>query len=402
MTELNAPASFSGSIELTHPEWLWLLLILFLVTLIWRAVAVRKDPASLAMGNINTRHLILHPLISLLPKTRFLHKTSLLRIAVYGLAMTCIVISLTEPVRIGERLPDPPQERDIVFIVDTSIAMILRDYVVDGARIDRMTLLKGVLDRFVQRLSGDRIGIIVFGDEAYTLVPLTRDQALLRRMLSRIQATMVGRFNSVGEAIALAVKQTLQQGAQRSSLQYSQQALRQYLQQDLQQDLQQQTKRHRVLVLLTNVDTPTGSIHPETAAELALEAGLPLYTVAIGATTAEADEARKTGLIYAPVDLTLLKAIAERTGARNYQAGDAHALEQAMTDITQHETNRREQAPRYYREPLYFWPLLMGLALLVLSSLSPMLKSTMLRSASNSSVNIAAQKSVAKTGNVRQ
>ena len=59
-----------------------------------------------------------------------------------------IAISLTEPVRIGERLPDPPQERDIVFIVDTSISMILRDYVLDGKRIDRMTLLKGVLDRF--------------------------------------------------------------------------------------------------------------------------------------------------------------------------------------------------------------------------------------------------------------
>ena len=397
MTGLNTPVSLTGGIELTHPEWLWLPLILFLITLIWRAVAVRKDPASLAMGNVNTRHRILHPLISLLPKSQRLHKTSLLRIAVYGLAMACIVISLTEPVRIGERLPDPPQERDIVFIVDTSIAMTLRDYVVDGVRIDRMTLLKGVLDRFVQQLVGDRIGIIVFGDEAYTLVPLTRDQTLLRRMLPRIQATMVGRFNSVGEAIALAVKQTLQQqGAQGSPGQQSQQAF--------QQELQKQTKRHRVLVLLTNVDTPTGSIHPETAAELALEAGLPLYTVAIGATTAEADETRKTGLIYAPVDLTLLKAISERTGARNYQAGDAHALEQAITDITQHETNRREQAPRYFREPLYFWPLLVGLVLLALPSLSSMVKAAMLRLATNSKQSIAMDQSRVNTkkGDVRQ
>jgi Ca-activated chloride channel family protein len=372
MTDISTATSIAGSIELTHPEWLWLLALLFLATLIWRAVGIRKQASSLAMGSANTRHRILHPLISLLPKNQLLHKTSFLRIMVYGLAMTCIVISLAEPVRIGERLPDPPQQRDIVFIVDTSISMILRDYVVDGARIDRMTLLKGVLDRFVQQLPGERIGIIVFGDEAYTLVPLTRDQDLLRRMLSRIQATMVGRFSNVGEAIALAVKQTRQQ---------------------------QQAQRHRVLVLLTDVDAATGSIRPDTAAELAFEAGLPLYTVAIGATTAAADEQRNTGLIYAPVDLALLKAISERTGAHSYQAGDAHALEQAINDISQHETNKREQAPRYYREPLYLWPLLAGIALLVLSIISAMFGSVL---ASKRSIPVTPPKAVTRTGNVRQ
>lgn len=369
MTDIRTATSIAGSIELTHPEWLWLLALLFLATLIWRAVGIRKDASSLATGNANTHHRILHPLISLLPKSQLLHKTSPLRIMVYGLAMTCIIISLTEPVRIGERLPDPPQERDIVFIVDTSISMILRDYVVDGARIDRMTLLKGVLDRFVQQLPGERIGIIVFGDAAYTLVPLTRDRTLLRRMLSRIQATMVGRFTNVGEAIALAVKQTRQQ---------------------------QETHRHRVLVLLTDVDAATGSIHPDTAAELAVEAGLPLYTVAIGATTAAADEERKTGLIYAPVDLALLKAISERTGARSYQAGDAHALEQAINDISQHETNKREQAPRYYREPLYFWPLLAGLTLLMLSAISAMFVSA---PGSKKFIPIPPPKGITTTGN---
>lgn len=336
----------TGTIELTHPEWLWLLPILFLITLLWRSLGKRKEPSSLAVGESSQRHRILHPLISLLPKRQTFHKTSRLKIVIYSLVVTSIVISLTEPVRFGEKLPDPPQERDIIFIVDTSLSMILRDYVINGERIDRMTLLKGVLDRFIQKLPGERIGIIVFGDAAYTLAPLTRDQDLLRRMLSRIQPAMVGRYNNVGEAIALAVKQTRQQ---------------------------QEGKRHRVLVLLTDVDSPTGSIHPETAAELALDAGLPLYTIAIGATTEKADEQRKTGLIYAPVDLALLEAISERTGARNYQAGNVHALEQAINDISQHETNKREIAPRYYREALYYWPLLTALALLVLSTVISML-----------------------------
>jgi Ca-activated chloride channel family protein len=332
----------SGTIVFTHPEWLWLLPLLFFASLILRTIGDRKEPTSLATGHLNLRHRILHPLISLLPKSQSSYKTPIIQIIIYGLVVISLIISLTEPVRIGERLPDPPQERDIVFIVDTSISMILRDYVLDGERIDRMTLLKGVLDRFIQQLSGERIGIIIFGDAAYTLVPLTRDQSLLRRMISRIKATMVGRFNNIGEAVALAVKQTRQQ---------------------------QDGERHRVLVMLTDVDSPTGTIHPETAAELALEAGLPLYTIAIGAATLEAEEQRTSGLIYEPVDIALLKTISERTGARNYQAGDAAALEQAINDIAQHETNKREIPPRYYREPLYFWPLLLGLALLVASTL---------------------------------
>lgn len=335
-----------NNIELTQPFWLWILPTLLLATLLFRRLGKLASPANLATGNTDSQQQWLHPLISLLPKHASIHKTPWLQNVMIGLLMSMLIISLTEPVRIGERLPDPPRERDIVFIVDTSISMTLRDYVLNGERVDRMTLLKGVLDRFIRQLPGERIGIIVFGDAAYTLVPLTRDQSLLRNMLPRIQATMAGRFNNIGEAIALAVKQTQQQ---------------------------QEGQRHRVLVMLTDADKPTGSISPDTAAELAKDAGLPLYTIAIGAATAAAEEQRVTGLIYEPVDMALLKSIAERTGARSYQAGDARALEQAINDIAKHETNQRVIAPRYYREPLYRWPLSFAVVLLLALMLSSML-----------------------------
>ncbi len=331
-------------IELTHPHWLWLLPVLLIVTLILRAIGHRKLPASLATGDSARKHYFFHPLISLLPKNQFISKTSLAQSLLFSLAFVFLVMSLSEPVLIGEQLPDPPRERDIMFIVDTSISMTLRDYVLNGERVDRMTLLKGVLDRFIQQLTGERIGIIIFGDAAYTLVPLTRDQSLLRHMLPRIQATMAGRFNNIGEAIALAVKQTQQQ---------------------------REGQRHRVLVMLTDADKPTGSIPPDTAAELAKDAKLPLYTIAIGASTAAAEEKRVTGLIYEPVDVALLKSISERTGARSYLAGDAQALEHAINDIAQHETNQRIIAPRFYREPLFLWPLLFAVGILFFTMLLP-------------------------------
>lgn len=323
-----------------HPDWLWLLPAIAALTLSWRALGVRGAASGLASFFADHRLRALHPLIHLLPPTAGIRRASLLHTLLVVLTFTCLVLSLTEPVRMGERLPDPPRERDIVFMVDASVSMSLRDYMLDGQRIDRMTLLKAVLDRFVQQLPGERMAVIVFGDSAYTLVPLTRDHELLRRQLARIETTVAGRFNAIGDAIALGVKQA-----------------------------EAQPERKRVLVLLTDADLPTGAIEPVAAAELARAAGLPLYTVAIGASGVEAEEQRSTGLIYQPVDTGLLSALSTRTGAHSYQAGDAHALEQAIADISRHETNAREVTPRYVQQPLYQWPLLLALALLLLTPL---------------------------------
>ena len=337
LTTLDAAhQSVQGSIELSSPEWLWLLPVLFVATLVLRNIGSFQQPSSLATGGTTLKHRVIHPLISLMPKNYSINKTPTLNVVVYTLSLVSLVISLADPVRIGEERPNPPQERDIIFIVDTSISMTLRDYLLDGKRIDRMTLLKGVLDRFIQQFPGERIGIIVFGDAAYTLVPLTHDQHLVRRMLSRIEATMVGRFNNMGEAISLGVKQARQQS---------------------------QDQRHRVLVMLTDADKPTGTIDPYAAADLALEAEIPLYTIAIGASATEAEEKRMAGLIYETVDNNLLSQISERTGGRNYQAGDAKAFENAVNDISLHETNEKIVPVLYYRESFYQWPLLFGAAL---------------------------------------
>lgn len=333
----------TAKLAFLHPQWFWLLPVLLAITLLLRRSGIHCDSASLATTMANSPPGYIHPLMRLMPNHPGQHKLTIAHILCYSLAVTCLTISLAQPVRIGERLPDPPQERDIVFIVDTSISMTLRDYVLNHQRIARMTLLKGVLDRFVQQLPGERIGITIFGDAAYTLVPLTRDHSLVHRMLARIQTTMAGRYNAIGEAIALAVKPADSQATT-------------------------QPRRHRVLVLLTDADRPTGAITPETAAELARQAKLPLYTVAIGASSMAAEEERVTGLLYEPVDVGLLQRIAQRTGARSYQAGDAQALEQAIHDIARHESNKAAVTPRYAHQPLYQWPLLCGLLLVLAGS----------------------------------
>lgn len=317
--------------ELTQPEWLWLIPAVIISSIILNLIKnkflTNSTPCSLA--DTSSKNLLLHPLINTLDLNLKNRKLKSAFKPTYIFSFIFLVVALTQPVKVGKKLPDPPQERDIIFIVDTSVSMILRDYVLDGERIDRMSLLKGVLDNFIRELKGEKMSVIVFGDNAYTLVPLTSDQYLLRRMLSRVEATMAGRFNAIGNAIALAVKQAT--------------------------DNKKNSKRKKILVLLTDADQPTGDIDPVVAAMLAKKAQLPLYTIAIGATTIAADEQRLGGLLYSPVDLELINKLSNITGAKSYQAGNPNALESAVQAINLHETNIGSSQPQYFREAQYYW-----------------------------------------------
>jgi Ca-activated chloride channel family protein len=338
---------YRSTLEFLFLQPVWLLLFVpLLFYLLYRRVdphLMKDAPDPLHVGGRDAL-LARHPLVELLENAGEKQVMKSSTRWSYAASVVCLVISLAEPVLKGEELPDLPQERDIVFIVDASLAMVLRDYLVDGERIDRMRMLKGVLDSMVRQMVDDRIGLIVYGDNAYTLVPLTHDQSLLRNMLKRIETTVAGRYNSVGEAIALAVKQARDQATGDS-------------------------QRRRLLVLMTAGGYPTGKIDDFAAATLAAEAGMPLYVVAVGAGSYSAEEERASGLIYEPADLERLEMLAGITGAAAFRAGDNEALQKTMQEIAERETNKRDLPPRHVIQPLYQWPLLAGLLLLVFAQL---------------------------------
>ena len=327
--------------EFLLPGFLWLLPALALLALLWRKSALRCGDAGMQTPSFispTSDIQVRHPLLVKLGSGSSTHlKYKSFDTIVVWLVLSCLVLALAAPVKTGSKIPDPPEQRDITFIVDASVSMLLRDYILDGQRIDRMSFLKSFLDRFVQQLEGDRISVIVFGDSAYTMLPLNEDLALTRRMLSRIKTTMAGRFNALGEAITLAVKES-----------------------------DSKSERRRILVLFTDADESTDSISPVAAAELAREAELALYTVAIGASSYDAAEDELAGLIYHPANINLLKQLAKMTGAKSYQAGDRKALDEAIADINQREKYKKEVLPRYFSIPLYPIPLILGLLILSL------------------------------------
>lgn len=343
--DLNALAH----IRLAQPQWLWLLLP---VILAWLAVRIRPRQRDTGGGTVPGHSpspwgRFRHPSLSLLAEA--LAQGPLGRDrgrSVWQLIlMALLLLALAQPQHIGAQLPEPAQRRNLVFIVDNSVAMNLRDYVFDGQRVARLTVLKGVLHRFVERLRGDRISLVLYADRAYTLVPLTYDHDLVHALLGRLDTGLAGRSNAVGDAVALAVKEADAASGQR-----------------------------RVLVLFSSAARPTGTVAPLDAARLAARRGLRLYTVAVGAGSEAAAEQRDTGLIYDPTDLARLQTMAAISGGEAFVAGDTGQLQTAIETIGRLETDAGAVEPRYRLQPLYQWPLLAGLLILTVAQMGALLR----------------------------
>ena len=325
-------------ISFNHLDWLWLVAVLPVIYILFLYYGKRDENSSLIDGLSATSARVRHPLYKLLSRSQQ-QKTnvSIFNISFYWMILLLLVLAVMEPVQIGKKLPDPPRQRDIIFIVDTSVSMVLRDYMLNEKRVDRMNVVRSTLKNFIEQLRGDKVSIIAFADTPHVLVPLTSDTNLLKSMLLRLRTGIAGRGSAPGDAVALAVKQIVKH-----------------------------KNRHQIMVLLTDAALPVGSISPLQAANIAAEAGLPLYTVAVGADNYSAEEQRTTGLVYHPADRALLKKMAEKTKAKSYLAGNSLSLQQAIADIEQQQYNQEKKISRHYRQSLYQWPLLLALILLTL------------------------------------
>ncbi len=321
-------------IVLAAPQWLWLGVPLVMLG-VWRAAGAAHINDRLQAESAN--HFV-HPLAGRLPladlTARRLHAPRLSS-SVQWLALACLILALAQPQRVGQPLPQAPASRDIVLVVDSSISMALRDYLVDGKPVTRMTLLKGILGRFVAGLPGDRLSVVVYGDHPFVLVPPTKDHALVTRMLARIRIGIAGRTNAIGEAVALAVKQA-----------------------------RSDPSRRKIIILFSGGARPTGDIGPQQAAKLVAENGMHLYTIAIGATGKYDNTNTPMQLLYDPADRQRLRRMAERADGRFYWAGDTDTLAHAIADISRLETKPPTNRVRYITEPLYQWPLLLAMLLL--------------------------------------
>ncbi|TDY02818.1 vWA domain-containing protein [Thiohalophilus thiocyanatoxydans] len=263
----------------------------------------------------------------------------------YGLFLLGVHLALAKPFYQGEQLPQPPSYRDAMFVIDSSVSMVLKDYVIDEQRVDRITMLKHVMRHLIDRLQGNRIGVVAFSEQAYTLVPLTADYPVLRTQIDRLKpASLTGRTSHPGRAL-LYTLDTLEQ----------------------QQD--DDSEQRPVLILVSDVNRPDRQIDPRVAAEYIASQGYRLHVIGIGGASYAADDEQQGGLIYHPSNFALLEAIAEQGNGNFYWARNTDSLQTAIEAIQKAEQRVIEAEPRHVPIPLYQWPLLASLIVLALLSL---------------------------------
>lgn len=256
------------------------------------------------------------------------------------LAWLMLVIAAARPQWVGEAIPLQVAGRSLMLAVDISGSMQTEDMIVAGRPAMRLIAVKKVAADFIARREGDRLGLILFGDQAYLQVPLTFDRETVRTLLLEAAIGLAGKGTAIGDAIGLAVKR-----------------------------LQNQPERNRVVILLTDGANTSGSVDPMKAADLAAAEGVRIYTIGIGDDRLPALGPLGLSRPGRDLDEATLKAIAENTGARYFRARDAGGLQQIYALIDEIEPLSEDQQHFRPVDELFAWPLTSALLLSVLLAL---------------------------------
>jgi len=257
-------------------------------------------------------------------------------ILLYGIWLL-LLTAAARPQWVGNSIEIPQSGRDVMLAVDLSVSMQTKDFKIKGKVTDRLSALKIIVSDFIDRRKGDRLGLILFGSNAYLQAPLTFDTVTVKQLLQEAQIGLAGGETAIGDAIGVAIKQ-----------------------------LKNSNQASRVLILLTDGRNNAGDLTPEKAAEIASREKLKIHTVAIGSKNTHMPNIFGMQNINAgaDVDEPTLKLIAEKTGGNYFRAYNTQELIQIYDYINQLESI--EQTNQYYRpiDEIYYWPLFFALFLL--------------------------------------
>jgi Ca-activated chloride channel homolog len=232
----------------------------------------------------------------------------------------CAVLALARPQLIEPPVTKDIPVRDLLLAVDLSGSMGTKDFTdARGASVDRLTVVKAVLDDFLEGRQGDRVGLIFFGSAAFVQAPFTEDLAVCRELLDEAQVRMAGPQTAFGDALGLAINV-----------------------------FDRSTVQERVLIALTDGNDTTSQVPPVKAAQIAQDKGIVIHTVAVGDPKAAGEEA---------LDEATLEQVAASTGGLYSHAGDRDELQAIYDQLDALETRKVETLSHRPRRDLYWWPL---------------------------------------------
>jgi Ca-activated chloride channel family protein len=333
--------------NLVFADPLWLLALLLVPLVLWlrgrRAVPVLLVPFAAAWH----RPSVVSP--------------SRWRAFLISLALILLTIALARPQRVEDKREVRSQGYDIMLCIDLSGSMLAEDYEKNGERLNRLQAIKPVIQAFINNRPNDRIGVVVFGAQAYTLAPLTLDHDWLAGQVGRLKIGVVPpNATAIGDGLGIALTR-LEQSAREAN----------------------GRRAGAFVVLLTDGGNNSGALAPPQASEIAKSRGVPVYTIGAGvdgfAPMPVMNEKLEPVLdargrkMYerrpADLDEGLLRDIAAQTGGQFYRAAETRTVESAFASIDKAQKIEFQAKSYLITTELFPWLAAPGLACIALAAL---------------------------------
>ncbi len=317
-----------NNLELTNPEFLWLLLLIPLLA-VWYFLVRKKDTARLKMAD--TKGFVEQSILSKLKPLLYI-----LRL----FAIIALIIAMARPRNVEvSKKTKTTRGIDIVMAIDVSASMLAKDL-----KPNRLEALKNVATKFVNKRPNDRIGIVVYAGESFTQTPITSDKRIVINTIRKLRWGDLEGGTAIGMGLGSAVNR-----------------------------LKDSKAKSKVIILLTDGVNNSGFVDPKTASELAKELKIKVYTIGLGTNgTALFPYAKDTSgkLMFrnAPVEIdeTLLKFIAKQTDGKYFRATDNKKLASIYDEINKLEKTEVEEFKYYnYQEKYHSLVLLAGFLVLL-------------------------------------
>lgn len=262
---------------------------------------------------------------------RFEFRGGLVNLLLITLIWCLLILAAARPQWVGEPVELGNSGRDLMLAIDLSGSMQIEDMEVGSRLVSRITAVKAIAADFTARRSGDRVGLILFGTQAYLQAPLTFDINTVTQFIREAQLGFAGEDTAIGDALGLAVKR-----------------------------LRERPTESRVLILLTDGQDTASTIDPMEAAALAAQMQVRIYTIGIsrrlGGRTHAASE----------VDEALLNAIAEATGGQYFRARNPAELQNIYQILDELEPVEQEASTFRPIQSLTHIPLALAFTLALL------------------------------------
>jgi len=317
-----------------HWPWAFFLLPLPLIVF-WLLPKVKRQEAALKVPSLSLWQTSTH---STQRHTQQTWPSLILPLLLWVALLT----ALARPHILGDIVEMPTSGRDLMLAIDISGSMAIEDMKWKDRPVNRLFTVKKVLNDFVSQRQGDRLGLILFGSQAYLQAPLTFDWQTVQTLMNEAQIGLAGKKTAIGDAVGLTIKR-----------------------------LQSHPEQSRVVILLTDGANTAGEVEPLKAAELAQQSNVKIYTIGLGADAMEVSSFFGTRQVNPSRDLdeTTLQKMADITGGHYFRARDSKELEKIYDMIDQLEPTEKD--PEIFRPQInvYYWPLAIALLISFILSL---------------------------------